>query len=250
MTGPIQQLFDWIDANGPAAGMEPRFASIEIVNTVAIVRLEVDHWSGKLAGTDAHMSDVFTLIKIRRRVEDLAEDVPSAHVRWAFSTTGRVGFAHQDRWAIRVMGTARPTGSSNMSAANKEVVRRFTEELWGRGDLRVAEEVLAADLVEHNPLPGQGPAREGHKAIVAAFRAAFPDLRVRADELLCEGDKVALRWTAEGTHTGELMGTSATGRRVRLSGIEILRLEDGLIVERWAEDNGLSVMRQLGVIPE
>jgi len=63
LTGPIQQLFDWIDANGPAAGMEPRFVSIEIVNTVAIVRLEVDHWSGALAGSDAHMSDVFTLVK-------------------------------------------------------------------------------------------------------------------------------------------------------------------------------------------
>lgn len=63
LTGPIQQLFGWVDANGPAAGIEPRFVSIEILETVAVVRLEVEHWSGKLAGSDAHMSDVFTLLK-------------------------------------------------------------------------------------------------------------------------------------------------------------------------------------------
>ncbi len=63
LTGSIQQLFAWIDGNGPAPGIEPRVASVELVETVAVVRLEVAHWSGKLAGTDARMSDVFTLIK-------------------------------------------------------------------------------------------------------------------------------------------------------------------------------------------
>ncbi len=63
LTGPIQQLFDWIDANGPAPDLEPHFASIDIVHSIAIVRLEVAHWSGKLAGAEAQMSDVFTLVK-------------------------------------------------------------------------------------------------------------------------------------------------------------------------------------------
>jgi hypothetical protein len=63
LTGSIQQLFDWIDGNGPAPGIEPRLASIDVVHTVAIVRLEVAHWSGKLAGSNARMSDVFTLVK-------------------------------------------------------------------------------------------------------------------------------------------------------------------------------------------
>ncbi len=60
---PIQVLFEWIDANGPAPDIEPRFASIEIVETIAVVRLEVERWSGALAGSDVHMSDLFMLLK-------------------------------------------------------------------------------------------------------------------------------------------------------------------------------------------
>jgi hypothetical protein len=63
LTGSIQQLFGWIDGNGPAPGIEPRVVGIEILETVAVVRLEVEHWSGKLAGSDAHMSDIFTLLR-------------------------------------------------------------------------------------------------------------------------------------------------------------------------------------------
>jgi len=61
--GPIQQLSDWIDANGPAPDIEPSFASIEILDTIAVVRLEIKQWSGKLAGSGVHMSDLFNLIK-------------------------------------------------------------------------------------------------------------------------------------------------------------------------------------------
>jgi hypothetical protein len=61
--GPIQQLFDWIDGNGPASDIEPTFASIEILDTIAVVRLEIKEWSGKLAGSGVHMSDLFNLIK-------------------------------------------------------------------------------------------------------------------------------------------------------------------------------------------
>ena len=111
--------------------------------------------------------------------------------------------------------------------------------------MAVADEVLAPDLKEHNPLPGQGPGREGHKQVVAAFRAAFPDLRVSTEDLVAEGDRVVLRWRAEGTHQGELMGVPATGKRVTLTGIEILRIADDQIVERWAEDNGQSVVQEL-----
>ena len=128
---------------------------------------------------------------------------------------------------------------------NKEIVRRFSDELWGRGDFAAADEVLAPDLIEHNPLPGQGAGREGHKQVVALFRMASPDLHVVTEDLVGEGDRVALRWRAEGTHRGDLMGLSPTGKRVALSGIEILRIARGKIVERWAEDNGQLVLAQL-----
>jgi hypothetical protein len=64
LTGPIQQLFDWIDHNGPAPNIHPLFASVEVVDTVAVVRLEVKGWSGKMAGENASMSDIFTLLKM------------------------------------------------------------------------------------------------------------------------------------------------------------------------------------------
>lgn len=130
---------------------------------------------------------------------------------------------------------------------NKEIVRRFSDDLWGQGNFATADEVLAVDLIEHNPLPGQGAGREGHKQVVALFRSAFPDLRVVTEDLLEQEDRVALRWSAEGTHRGDLMGLSPTGKRVKLTGIEILRIAGGKIVERWAEDNGQSVVAQLRV---
>jgi steroid delta-isomerase-like uncharacterized protein len=128
---------------------------------------------------------------------------------------------------------------------NKEIVRRFSDDLWGQGNLAAGDQLLAVDLIEHNPLPGQGAGREGHKQVVALFRSAFPDLHVVTEDLVEEGDRVALRWKAQGTHRGDLMGLAPTGKRVTLTGIEILRLNGGKIVERWAEDNGQAVLAQL-----
>jgi predicted ester cyclase len=95
---------------------------------------------------------------------------------------------------------------------NKQIVRRFSDELWGQGSLAAADDVLAKDLIEHNPLPGQGAGREGHKQVVALFRSAFPDLQVTTEDVLEEGDRVALRWRADGTHRGDLMGLAPTGK--------------------------------------
>ena len=93
---------------------------------------------------------------------------------------------------------------------NKEIVRRFSDDLWDRGNLIAGDQVLAVDVIEHNPLPGQGAGREGHKQVVTLFRSAFPDLHVVTEDLLEEGDRVALRWRAEGTHRGDLMGLAPT----------------------------------------
>ena len=131
--------------------------------------------------------------------------------------------------------------------SNKDIVRRFSDLVWGAGDMIVADDVLAADLIEHNPQPGQAPGRDGHKQVVALFRTAFPDLAVSTEDLVAEGDRVTLRWTAVGTHRGDLMGLPGSGRRVTLTGIDILRIADGKIVERWAEDNGLAVLQTLKV---
>jgi steroid delta-isomerase-like uncharacterized protein len=116
--------------------------------------------------------------------------------------------------------------------------------------VNVAEEIFADDVVDYAPaIPDQPPGREGEKQALATFRSAFPDLRVTTEDLIAEGDKVVLRWTARGTHEGDLPGVPATGKQATLKGIDILRLADGRIVERWAEYDNLGLLQQLGLAP-
>jgi len=110
----------------------------------------------------------------------------------------------------------------------------------------LADQIFSADVVDHNPQPGQGQGREGIKQIIDLYHAAFPDLRVTNDEIIVSGDRAVLRWSATGTHQGNQLGVPATHRRVRMTGIDILRLEDGRIAERWGEANGLEMMQQIG----
>jgi len=138
-----------------------------------------------------------------------------------------------------------------MSEANKEVVRRYSDDFWGRGDADLADELFSAEFVDHNPAaPGLPPGPEGQRQVLAAYRSAFPDLAVTTEEIIGEGDRVVLRWSARATHQGELLGIPPTGKQVTLSGIDILRIEDGKIAERWAEDSSLRLLQQLGVVPE
>ncbi len=132
----------------------------------------------------------------------------------------------------------------------RDVARRFTEELWDRGDLTVADELLSPDFVDHDPVSGQGPGRDGYKEMVGLFRTAFPDLHVRNEDVILgvEGDKVVLRWSARGTNTGDFLSMAPTGREVALKGVDILRVSDGKIIERWGEFDSLGMLHQLGVI--
>ena len=131
----------------------------------------------------------------------------------------------------------------------KEVADLFIE-LWDKGDPNVADEIFLPDFIDHDPAPGQGPGIEGHKQILAAYKSAFPDLRVRSEDIIEDENqnKVALRWTGQGTHSGELMQIPATGKKVTLKGMDVLRIENGKIAERWAEFDALGMLTQLGVI--
>lgn len=91
---------------------------------------------------------------------------------------------------------------------------------------------------------------EGHNAIVALFRAAFPDQWWQIEDLIAEGDRVVARTTMTGTHRGDFFGIPATGRAVTLSGVHIMRIADGRIAEHWGNNDDLGLMRQLGAIPE
>jgi predicted ester cyclase len=109
----------------------------------------------------------------------------------------------------------------------------------------IADRVYAPSVIDHQPLPGQGLGLDGIKQLVALYHAVFPDLSVSTDDVVSSGDRVVVRWTATGTHQGDQLGVPATGKRVRLTGIDILRIEEGRVVERWGETNGLEMMQQI-----
>jgi steroid delta-isomerase-like uncharacterized protein len=139
-----------------------------------------------------------------------------------------------------------------MSSAqeNKAVSRRVAEEIFNGGNLDLADELYAPDYVLHDPaLPEDLHGPEGLKQYAAMNLGAFPDARVTVEDQIAEGDMVVTRWTATGTHTGELMGIPSTGRRSEISGITINRFSGGRIAEDWYQSDDLGMMRQLGVIP-
>jgi steroid delta-isomerase-like uncharacterized protein len=132
---------------------------------------------------------------------------------------------------------------------NKAIVRRFLEEVVNKGNQTVADELVASDFIDHNPLPGLSPTNEGFKQSFVIFRTAVPDLRYAIDDLIAEGDKVAVRWTATGTNKGEMFGMPATGRQVTVAGVDVFRLARGRLVELWLSWDQLGMMQQLGIIP-
>ena len=132
---------------------------------------------------------------------------------------------------------------------NKALVRRFTEEIWNRGNLDAIEEFVAENYDRHDPANPEVAGREGFIELVAAVRGALPDLRLTIDDMLAEGDKVVTRYTMSGTHQGEFQGIPPTGRQVTMTGISILRINNGQAVEAWNNADQLGFLQQLGAIP-
>jgi steroid delta-isomerase-like uncharacterized protein len=132
--------------------------------------------------------------------------------------------------------------------ANKRLVERFYEEVWGRGNVGFAHEVFGHDYVRHDLRPtNAAPGPAGQARIAEQFRHAFPDLEWRVDLVLGDRDLVAARWTASGTHTGSWGDLSPTGKRAVFSGVNIFRFdEDGKVAEIWNHRDDLGLMEQLG----
>jgi steroid delta-isomerase-like uncharacterized protein len=138
-----------------------------------------------------------------------------------------------------------------MSEANKAVVRRVLEEVWSGGKLDLVDELLSSDFVRYGPPALEGVVRgsAGFKQLVTMYRAVYPDLQVPIEALIAEGDIVVVRWTARGTHRGELMGISPTGKQVAVAGVIIDRIAGSKIEEEWASYDGLGMLQQLGAFP-
>jgi steroid delta-isomerase-like uncharacterized protein len=129
---------------------------------------------------------------------------------------------------------------------NKEIVRRCYA-LASAGDAAGLEQILQPDFVIHAPEDHHGV--DGLLEMVAPVKAGLPDLRVTIDAQFADGDYVTTRFTAQGTHDGNLFGTPATGRDVALTGITISRCVEGRIAEEWELVDAVGALQQVGALP-
>ena len=138
-----------------------------------------------------------------------------------------------------------------MSENNKAVVRRLLDEVWNKGNLSPVDELFTPNFEFHDastPDLGRGP--ESEKKRVTLYRNAFPDLRLTIEDILTEGDTVMTRYSARGTHKGDLNGIAPTDKQFNISGMTIARLANGKLAEGWVNWDAQGLMQQLGVAPE
>jgi steroid delta-isomerase-like uncharacterized protein len=132
---------------------------------------------------------------------------------------------------------------------NKAIVQRY-REAHNTNQLDRLDEIVAANLIAHNQMPGLPPGLEGGKMAHMGGIASFPDMYVKTEDLIAEGDKVVERWTQTGTYTGApFFGAPANGKRFSVTGICVYRIAHGRIVEHWGEMDFLGLLQQLGMIP-
>ncbi|MGH9122008.1 MAG: ester cyclase [Acidimicrobiales bacterium] len=132
---------------------------------------------------------------------------------------------------------------------NAEVFQSYLRDVWENGDLAAIGDYIAPDFVNHNPVPFVGADRDGEAALVGMFLGSFSNLKTKVEEAVPEGDRLAVRWTATGTHTGKFAGVPPTGKDVTMIGIEFLRFADGKIREVWINFDMAGLLQQLGAVP-
>ncbi len=134
-----------------------------------------------------------------------------------------------------------------MLEENKTIARRFFDLFHG-DETRSLEAVVAEDFIHHS-WPWASPGIAGAREMKAMVEAALSDYKIKVEDVIAEDDKVVLRISEGGVHTGDLLGTPATGKRFQITAIHILRIENGKIAEHWREQDTLGAMQQLGVVP-
>jgi steroid delta-isomerase-like uncharacterized protein len=134
-----------------------------------------------------------------------------------------------------------------MSDRNKALMRRVVEELWNQKNPAVIDQLYAENYVGHTPdgvLQGRAGARQHYNTYVTAF----PDCQITIDDMVAEGDKVVVRWTATGTHRGELAGITATGKRISVPGSLVVRFAGGEVIEDHSLWDTLKLAQQIGAV--
>jgi steroid delta-isomerase-like uncharacterized protein len=143
---------------------------------------------------------------------------------------------------------AGPLLASSLQEQNKAIAKRAFDEILSRGRFELAEQLYAKDFVNHGM--HQDISLEEDQAALKGWHQAFPDIVIRPEKLIAEGDLVTIYWVARGTNTATGNGLPATGKKAELAGITIWRIVDDKIKEEWSAFDQLSLMRQLGLLPE
>jgi steroid delta-isomerase-like uncharacterized protein len=146
---------------------------------------------------------------------------------------------------LMVLATA--AAASDLTERNKAVARRVFGEVFTQGKLERVDELYAPDFVNHG-LRRDAGLQEDREA-TRGWRSAFPNLEMKVEKLVAEGDLVSVLWIAHGTNTGTGMGRSATGKSIEVRGVTVWRIVDGRIKEEWSAFDELGILRQLGLLP-
>jgi steroid delta-isomerase-like uncharacterized protein len=136
-----------------------------------------------------------------------------------------------------------------MTTNNMAIAKRLIDDVWSRGRLEVIDEIVAQGCLSHDPLATDLRGAEALKQYIRSMRVGFPDLQFHIDDIVAAGDEVYLRWTAKGTHKGNLLGMPATNRTGVIGGMAVNRFQNGKVVETWHMWDTLSMMQQLGYLP-
>ncbi len=131
---------------------------------------------------------------------------------------------------------------------NKDVIRRLIEEVYNEDNLKVVEQLIAPDIFDHAAVPEHQHGIDGFKHVMEWVRTFSSDVHYDIDDMIAEADKVAVRMTQSGTHTGSVKGLPPTGKRFSVDYVHWFRLEDGKVAEMWAVRDDLSRLEQLGLI--
>lgn len=141
------------------------------------------------------------------------------------------------------------SGPTMGEQTNLAAMNRIYDEAINQGNMDVFDELVSPNVVEHEELPGFEPTRDGVKQYFQMMHTAFPDLHFQVDDIFAAGDKVVARITVHGTQQGEFMGMEPTGEKIAVKGIDIIRFENGKLVEHWGVTDAMTMMQQLGAIP-
>lgn len=131
---------------------------------------------------------------------------------------------------------------------NRQIVQRFMDECWNKGNLNAVSELVADDCRYHDPVfPSLTSGAENLKNHIQTCRSGFPDLMFTIDDTIAERNEVVIHWTGTGTHKGQFLGMPPTNKKASVTGTSIFRIEGEKIVEEWANWNLMSMLEQLGI---